>query len=266
MSYGETKQPRSSIGEPEPDISHLLRWVDELVLRDEPLLALEALKILPSRLRDSVPPEIISVRNLILSKLVTPSDTIGEDFVPPMEELKGDEILDSLRGRLVLESVLKANRRGSFPTVIEFAPGNYWLPIGLKRKCWFKYRPVYVDTVAYEKFQRMHGELIDPSPSDEIFVAHEIIEHLWDPRELVKEQLSKAPRAEVIHLSTPEYNYFHNREWKDGPALLHLRAYTPKEFLNFAETNWPDFFWQMYPGQPMSIVGIRQGFEHKWIG
>lgn len=264
-TYGETKQPRSSIGEPESDIAHLLRWVDELILRDEPLLALEALKLLPSKLRESVPEAIVSTRNLILSKLVTPSDTIGEDFVPPMEQLKGDEILDCLRGQLVLEYVLKANKLGITPCVVEFAPGNYWLPIGLKGKCRFKYRPVYVDTLAFEKFQRAHGDLIDPSPWDEIFVAHEIIEHLWDPRELVKEQLSKAPRAEVIHLSTPEYNYFHNREWKDGPALLHLRAYTPKEFLNFAETNWPDFFWTLYPGQPMSLVGIRHGLERKWI-
>jgi len=186
-----------------------------------------------------------------------------------MESLTGDEITDSLRGRLVLEDAKKHPCR-----IVEFAPGNFWLPIGLvKQDVAFDYKPICLHQDKIEKFYTRFyacNEVAERvvSQCSEIFVAHEIIEHLWDETELEKQQLLHAPNAEVIHISTPEYNFFSNEDptyWKKSEGLLHYRAYTPGEFIKWAENTWPEFFWQMYSGQPMSIRGVRHGYERKWI-
>ena len=66
-----------------------------------------------------------------------------------------------------------------------------------------------------------------------IFLACEIIEHLWNEQEILSNMLRYCRCADIVHISTPKYTYGFNlgKDWDQSRQEIdHLRTYTPSEF------------------------------------
>jgi hypothetical protein len=153
---------------------------------------------------------------------------------------------------LIHADVKFLNSRDKEPHVIDYAPGDFWLPILLKEDgLRFTYQPIYLSDKAFEKTKhlfedRIRKEKMFNEPT--IFVACEIIEHLPNENELKIEMLKAYGRCDIIHISTPKHSFdYECKDWRERKLLGHLRAYTPHEFFSkvqqiFSEYEDFDFY------------------------
>lgn len=243
-------------------------YVESLIHQDEVERALLVLENIPAKFRDNIPANLVKLKAEILAYSCTP-DSYKSDkndaSVRPDESVKLLEGL--LRGALVKKEVTIYNEAGLTPHIVEMGPGEYFIPIGLN-KLGFDF--TYWDIACNPSNRMNFNYLIKmPKPKESnqpcIFIAHELIEHLPSTDELVIEALRHCGGyPERVHVSTPYYTFDENdKDWRKPCGLPHLRAYTPNELINEMVSLFPGYFWALYPGQPMSVVGQRKDVSNK---
>lgn len=214
-----------------------LDCANELVRADEVERALWVLDNLPAYYRDFVPGEVIDLKNEILKRIGTPSSykRNQSDLNVASDNFKTVE--DSLRSRLIRTEVKLMNDEGLMPHIIDYGPGEYWLPIMLKHYgLKFTYQPIYLHDEAFKKalplFRDAYLPSFDGKDRPVVYVACEIIEHLWNEEDILAEMLGNHGNCDVVHISTPKYTFDTSTfDWKTyRKDLGHLRAYTPSEF------------------------------------
>lgn len=185
----------------------------------------------------------------------------AKDPVP--DDLIGGCDVDLPRAQLVINHVKNLNDQGIFPGIYECAPGNYWLPFALKKKeLGFKYFGASLDPDlqrrAKDKLEHHWCEESHLMGTHNIFVCFEMIEHLHDPVEIYQSYLKTTQgHCKTIFLSTPMNTFGGGMiDWYEKD-LGHLRAYTPREFIQFAQKYWPEFKWKLYGGHVMCLVGEK---------
>ena len=232
----------------------------ELLARaDEPERALQLLENLPAYYRDNTPPEVLEMRQAIMGSLLTPHAYASVDFDAEV----GRDVMDHLlRGRMVKKLVGELNDAGRNPHIVEMGPGEYWLPIGLHKR---GYRFSYFDISLLQrtgKQAREYGSFNwDAQPFEnyaKVFVAFELIEHLADPREIAVECARHCSNPDYVFLSTPLYTYDTKADWRKLNGQPHLRAYTPREFINTACEIFPGYNWELEADQIMVLKGTRR--------
>ena len=228
----------------------------------------EALRLLergvPGFFRDNPTEEMIKLRRQIRRQMMTTEDYIKNDA----DTLCSDEIalkaLDQLhRGQLVLSIVKEYCDQNIKPHLVDMGPGDYWLPLGLKQKNLnFSYRPVGLQSKAKaEADQRLTNIFVDYDPykAPVIFIANEIIEHLWNPHEIAQtaDKINHTPERIVI--STPMYTFADgNSTWtksQDFCKLGHIRTFTPSEFQTEVTRMFFGYQWKMHYQQCMVMEG-----------
>ena len=232
---------------------------NELVRADEVERALNLLNNMPAWYRDFEPAEITSLRNEILAKLATPWDYKNNDTdheIANVELMRG-----TLRYELIKADVQDLNDKGHIPHIIDYAPGEFWLPILLKKDgLSFTYDPIYLCDEAFEKTKHLYGELIkkDKSKSSRtIYVACEIIEQLANENEIKIEMLKHYGECDIVHVSTPKYSFdYQCMDWRERKLLGHLRAYTPKEFFDKVEGMFSKYKFTCFDSQILHARGV----------
>lgn len=223
---------------------------EELLRADETERALWLLDNLPAFYRDHVPKKVIDLKNDILSRIATPQFyKKGNMEAEVMDTEDGHGMIDSLRGAMVLKDVNWFSAQKQVPHIIDYGPGDYWLPIALnKAGATFTYEAIYMNERAHEKakpiLEKINEKNVPLYRADQprIFVACEIIEHLWNEADIKTEMLSHGGPADIIHISTPRYTFDTDcKNWKDKVDLGHLRAYTPREFTNTLDRIFKDY-------------------------
>jgi len=250
-------------------IPAMLEYVSALVKSDEILLAEKALVFgMPGFFRDNPPKEVLDMRKKVAKHKMNVHDYANDnvDFeLINVERSKG--IVDTvLRGQLVQKDIKELNEKGKTPHLIEIGPGEYWLPIGLSANgCKFTYEGIGVHDNAYNKAKPLMEQHLKKAIPGEpvIYAACEIIEHLeneWD----IPQTLNKTGHeADIVHMSTPLYTFgFGKNDW-DEPHMVakgaHLRTYTPSEFMLVAQRLFPNYNWNYYHNQVMSLRGTKNG-------
>ncbi len=238
------------------NVQAFLDVANELVRSDEVERALHFLDhMLPAFYRDHKIQSIVDLKNEILSRLATPARyaAIENDYVIDVED--NLNMKNSLRGKLLIKDVNYLNANGFKPHVKDYGPGQYWLPIILKRECLdFSYEPIILNERPYQ-FQRIDFEdYLGRAPLDQpyIFGAFEIIEHLWNESEIKTESFIRGRQPDIIHVSTPMYTFDTAcTNWRQRELLGHLRAYTPSEFYNILANLFPEYHQDLYTSQIM---------------
>lgn len=225
------------------NIKAFIDAAEELLRFDEVARALHLLDNLPAYFRDNIPLEILDLKNGILSKLATPHIYVknGSDLL--LEPAKAKLwIKESLRGREIIKDVENYNKQGIIPNIVDHGPGEYWLPLGLIEHGYqFNYTPVYLHAEAYNAAKTMIKMSYDAS-APTIFVACEIIEHLWYEEEIKSEAMrAGSGYPDIVHVSTPMYTFNAVVPWKERGELGHLRAYTPKEFTDKIQSMFREY-------------------------
>jgi hypothetical protein len=211
--------------------------VNEFMRLDETERALWLIDNLPAYYRDYPPKEITELKNEILKRIATPDFYSKGDYdcqIDPDNKMQMDK---SLRGFLVLKDVQHFNSQNIVPHIMEMAPGSFWLPLMLKKLgCKFTYNFVTLNKKSVEVVRPYIAELLSEyfSVRPVIYVACEIIEHLWHIPEIKTEMLKHVGPADVVHVSTPKYCFdTRDLDWRvNKPDVGHLRAFTPKEFID----------------------------------
>lgn len=226
-----------------------------LTAADEPLMALELLKLVPGYYRDNKPKEIIDLENKIYGKLVTPGWYSREPEFVCAEKESAFTCTHTLRGDMVKKEVEKFNKQGLTPHILEYAPGTYWLPVGLKALgLRFTYQSLTFGKSPYPDTKHIYGSPV-------IYCAFEVIEHLHHEEDIKSELLWSGLSADIMHISTPKYSYdgrMESLDWSEK-SLGHIKTYTPMEFANVVTRMFPNYTYTLYPEQVMHLRGERHG-------
>ncbi len=210
-----------------------IECAEELLRADETERALWLLDNLPAYYRDNTPQEILDLKLEVIKRIATPTLYANGDIEDIIDLKDGHGMGESLRGLFLKKEVKWFNDQGLTPHIVDYGPGEYWLPIILHNAdLKFSYQPIYLNVRAHSSILQF---LLDLAPRQDgapnIFVACEIIEHLWNEQDIKTEMLSHGGFADVIHISTPCYTFDTQcKDWKEKKDLGHLRAYTPVEF------------------------------------
>lgn len=248
----------------EENLPHLLAWASFLVEADEVAEALRLLeKGIPGYYRDFQNPKIVELKKKIQRYLMTSVDYIHNDKDEPVTDAISLQIINHvLRGKLIFESVKEYNANGITPHIVDMGPGDYWLALGLKNKeVKFTYQPFSMQIAAHAKAKERLGDHYQESPTGAplIFVACEIIEHLWNPFEIAQTAAKLVQTPDLIVLSTPLYTFDQGREnWeqeKNVGFVCHIKTFTPSEFFTEAQRLFSGYNWEYYPDVVMVLKG-----------
>lgn len=229
-----------------------------LTAADEPLLALKLLDIVPAFYRDYKDSEIEELKIRIKRRLVTSVwySNCHNELLKESDSIamcKG-----TLRGQMMIKELEALKKLKIEPHIIEFAPGEYWLPIGLLA---LGYKFTY-ESISLNKETTILAENILPWSMERkgklnIYCAFEIIEHLHFVDDIITESLRLGVRPDIIHLSTPLYTFDGRKEslaW-ENKDLGHIRAYTPREFYDFVSKMFYGYELELQLSQVMHLRG-----------
>ncbi len=230
------------------NIQCFLDAANELVRADEVEKALKLLEdFLPAYYRDNIPPEVIALRNEIMARIATPVSyvTIEDSYGPDLDD-KHDMAAISLRGAMMCKDVKEWNDKGHSPHIVDFAPGEFWLPAMLKKQgLVFTYWPILLNKGALPKLKEHYADGIQENPHEDepfIYVAFEIIEHLHNANDIKSESLRWKRQPDVVHISTPCYSFDQScMNWRSRDLLGHLRAYSPGELHGILHKLFPEY-------------------------
>lgn len=218
-------------------IQSFIDVLNEYIRADEIERAMWVMDNLPAFYRDHIPSEIVIIKNEMLKRMATPRVYSGGDVDCQNDASHILNMHKTLRGGLISKDIKNFNDQNITPHVVDFCPGEYWLPIVLKHQEFkFTYDPIYMNERAFQsarpKFDKYLSKDFDQRPV--IYMAGEIIEHLYNENEVKTEMLYNCGLADIVHVSTPRYTFdCRDLDWRDTKEFLgHLRAYTPREFFD----------------------------------
>ncbi len=253
------------------DVSCFIKAAEELLRADETLRALQLLDNLPAYQRDFVPPEVAALRRQIQKVIATPNFyATSRGYEMSAHDDSIYQMHKSLRGYLAVKEVQRINDNGLAPHIIDFAPGEYWLPAILDlKKLKFTYFPVYLNHPSYEHYRDRFIKYCIPTAlpdSPVIYFAGEVIEHLHKEDELRYEMERNHGLADVVHISTPCYTFDINcTDWKAKGDLGHLRAYTPNEFAGKITTMFPEYGIACFQSQILHARGVLANTKFEFL-
>lgn len=138
------------------------------------------------------------------------------------------------------------------------------MPLMLKQMDYkFSYKDIGLHMVARERAHEMLHGYIRQIPKDDqpvIFVATELIEHLWHEADIYVEFLRAGGKADIVHISTPLYTFDGMTDdpkyWESKGDLGHLRTYTPNELSVTVAKMFPQYDFLYYKSQIQHLRGV----------
>lgn len=256
------------------DVKCFIDAANELVRSDEIKRAIDLLDNLPGFYRDYPPKEVKELRDLILSRICTPTTYAFDNNSDLLIDPKNANNMDkSLRGMIAVNDVTALNEKGFTPHICDMAPGEFWLPMMLKNKgLKFTYQSIHLHHRAYElALPHFKEHVIYPDPKEpKIFFALEIIEHLWNVEDIKTEMLQKIGFADVINISTPCYTFdsYCPKDWANyehRKILGHLRTYTPREFARKIADMLPEYDSVLYTSEILHCRLINKSCTNEYL-
>lgn len=239
-----------------------LKAIEQMVCADEITIALEMFDKIPGYYRDHYPNEFKTLKDKIMQctfdnyayiECETPLDLniLSDTIALPQAYPRADVLAEQIR---------LLNEQGQSPWIYEMAFGSGWLPAGLqKRNYLFDYygKSMNLDMIRYlEKNIKTWKEKPHKNQKT-FFVCYELLEHLKDPTEIKQTLLRSKIDFDMIFLSTPRYTHNGGHESLTDQALGHLRTYTPKEFIKFAQDNFSNYELTFIDHETMVILGKK---------
>lgn len=248
-------------------LNHKL-WIDaamELIKFDEVEKAQQLLELVPAFFRDYRIVDLEELKSKIYKACIT-AHAYGSSELDAA--VSPDQSILNIHGLLRGQCLLKEMEalKDKHPFIVDCGPGEYWAPIGLSKLGYqFDYKPVAMDTKAASAAKDYIAQHLNPDGPKEgqpvIFLAHEIIEHLPSPKDLVIEAMRHCGKwPDYVHLSTPLYTFdATHTDWDKPCGLPHLRAYTPREFILEAATLFPGYNWEYKTDAIQSLRLYKDG-------
>ena len=241
------------------DLDAFIKTVDSYVRSDDVLLGLNLLDSLPPYYKDFPPKEVTDYRDELMSKFVTMAGysefDMGERESP--DSVGGSSRFPRSHFLFFITKML--NKLDYVPHITELGGGgDYWLPRDFKKHgAKLEYHPIQVNTQVRKGKEKYISNKKPKKKDIKIFSCIEVIEHMWDVRELYNNYCTFAYDSDIIFLTTPTYVFGGGmKDWRNNPHG-HLRTYSPNTFMDYVKSTFSGFDFFHTVGTVQIIVGTR---------
>ncbi len=224
------------------------------------------IKNVPGWFRDNPHPRLESIKKQIYQQCYDPFDYASDhdeaNFT--LDEIEAQCLTNYTypRADILFDDIKKLNETGSTPWIFEISPSHGWLPLGFaKRGLKFTFFGKNLNQPALTKIKDwlppgMWQEKPEAAPL-KMLVCFEALEHMWNPHDLEQSAKKIGQEFDYIYLSTPKYTLLGGLPDWNTRRIGHVRTWTPKEFIEFANQSFAGFSWSYFDSHSMVLKGVR---------
>lgn len=247
------------------DLEAHLKAVNQMILADELQIALQMMDQVPGWYRDNYPQELAEMKARLYKQTYDQAEYGTDDDEANCTREFGEEQWTNgymyPRAEIIAEIVRRYNAGNTVPWIYDLGCSHGNLPLGLiKDKHEFSYYGRGMNWRIQEKVKNWIGEKWMVSPGGEqprILYCTEVLEHMFNPHDLIHSAYKVGVDFDKIVLSTPLYTLGGGLpEWRHR-RVGHVRTWTPKEFQEFATKSLPGYQWTYYHAYSMVLCGSR---------
>ncbi len=244
-------------------LENFIETIIGFIRADEIQTALWLLDNPPGWYRDNYPPELTKIRNTIYQncydQVEYATDNEEADCTREFGEAQWDNGYMFPRAQIIKQLVDSL----PVPWIFDLGCSHGNLPLGLhKSGSQFTYRGAGMNWRIQAKVMDWLGTLIwkdkpfEKQPT--ILYCTEVIEHMMNPHDAIHSAYKIGVNFDHILLSVPKYTLGGGLPNWDTRRLGHVRTWTPREFLAFADKGWPGYQWMLYDAHSMVLHGRKQ--------
>lgn len=250
------------------DKALFMTTVEMFIASDELQTALYMLDNPPAWYREpqNYPPEFTEMKNRIYAQTYDQMEYSTDDEETEFSTRPTDAAEQWLsnycypRAEIISKAVKELNERGQKPWIHDVGCSHGNLPYGLRRTGLdFRYRGSAVNYRARENLRSGLGYLWSDTPNGDNswLVCTEVIEHCFNPHDIVHSALKVHSNYDQIFLSVPLGCLYHGLpNWRTR-KLGHVRGWTPDEFMAFANKAFSGYIWTFYRSPSMVLHGKK---------
>ncbi len=245
------------------DLETHIKAIIGMIRADEIQIALTMLDSVPGYYRDNYPLELTEIKKTLYQNLYDQIEYATDDEEADCTREFGEAQWSSgymyPRAEIITNLIKSLFPRSPWIFDLGCSHGN--LPLGLiKSNQSFTYYGVGMNHRIQQKVKGWVGEHWCEAPINDqptILYCTEVLEHMMNPHDLVQSAYKVGVNFDHILLSVPKYTLGGGLENWDSRRLGHVRTYTPKEFLEFADKSFPGYKWNFYDAFSMVVHGSR---------
>ena len=238
--------------------------VEQMIMADELQIALKMLENVPGWWRDHYPNVLARIKSTIYRQTYDQVEYATDDEEADCPREMGESQWGSAymypRAEIISQIVKKYNAEEIAPWIFDLGCSHGNLPLGLlKSKHEFDYCGVGMNHRIIQKLKDWVGPAWKDRPENQpsILYCTEVLEHCFNPHDVVHTSYKKGIIWDQILLSVPMYCLGGGLpDWKTR-RMGHVRNWTPKEFSDFANESWPGYSWSLYKSASMVLHGVK---------
>lgn len=245
------------------DLEIHIKAVIQMIRADEIQTALTMIDSVPGYYRDNMPKELIDIKKKLYQntydQIEYATDDEEADCTREFGEAQWDNGYMFPRAQIISELIKSMFPRSPWIFDLGCSHGN--LPLGLiKSKHSFLYYGAGMNYRIQQKVKGWIGDHWSEKPINNqptILYCTEVIEHCFHPEEIIHSAYKVGVDFDQILLSVPKYTLGGGLENWDTRRLGHVRTWTSREFLAFADNGFPGYQWKLYDAHSMVLVGTK---------
>jgi hypothetical protein len=238
--------------------------IEQMIRADELQEALRMCDQVPGWWRDNYPPELAEIKRTLYRQTYDQIEYATDDEEAECTREFGEAQWDNgyMYPRAELVSVLLRSLFPRSPWIFDLGCSHGNLPLGLiKSNYGFRYCGAGMNKRIQDKVKGWVGEHWSDKPVGDqptILYCTEVIEHCFNPHDIVHSAYKVGVTWDHIILSVPKYTLGHGLPDWQTRRLGHVRTWTPREFMRFADESFPGYEWMLYDSHSMVLRGVRK--------
>lgn len=259
------------------DVGKPLYWsLDEhikaiigMIRADELQIALRMCDDVPGWYRDNYPPELAEIKRKIYEQTYDQIEYATDDEEANCTREFGEAQWDNgymfPRAQVIsglLDEFKNAKPNYYTPWIFDLGCSHGNLPLGLMKAGYrFTYRGAGMNYRIQAKVKEWIGDRWADEPlvsQKKILYCTEVLEHCFNPHDIVHSAYKVGVEWDAIILSVPKYTLYGGLPDWDTRRLGHVRTWTPGEFVRFADESFKGYGWQLFDSDSMVLKGVRK--------
>ncbi len=234
-----------------------------MIRSDELQIALRMCDQIPGYYRDHYPPELAEIKRTLYRQMYDQLTYASDPEEGACKRAFGEDQWNTAycypRAE-ILENLLKALWPRS-PWIFDLGASHGNCPLGLiKNGKDFRYKGVGLNSQIIAKLKEWVGDKWADKPVGDqptILFCSEVLEHCFNPQDLVHSAYKEAINWDYILFSTPLYTLGGGLPDWETRKLGHVRCWTPAELFEFCNKNWPGYTWEITREYSMVLCGKK---------
>ncbi len=239
--------------------------IEQMIRADELQIAIKMLDMVPGWWKDNYPPELEGIKKTLYrqtyDQIEYATDDEEADCPREMGEAQWNSPYMYPRAEIISQMVKIHNAEDDTPWIFDLGCSHGNLPLGLiKSGHKFHYKGVGMNHRIIQKLKSWVSDNWREKPhvgEPTILYCTEVLEHCFNPHDIVHSSYKVGVKWDQILLSVPMYCLGGGLPDWNTRRLGHVRTWTPSEFSEFANKSWPGYSWVLYKSASMVLVGTK---------